>query len=152
LLHEGEVCSALYYVRKGSIRTFFIDATGTEKTSSVIIEGNFGTAWTSFIAQQSSREHIEAAENTELLYISYRGFQRRVNSDLYWKDFYLGCLESAYFNQSRKIEALMTLDAKERYLKLLDGNPSLIRKLSNRTLASFLAMREETLSRVKGKK
>jgi CRP-like cAMP-binding protein len=152
LLHEGDVCKSLYYICKGAIRIFFIDSTGTEKTSSIITAHNFGTAWTSFIAQQPSREHIEVAENTELLYINYRSFQRRVNSDPCWKDFYLCCLEAAYSNQNRKIEALMTLDAKERYLKLLNGNPTLIGMLSNRALASFLDMREETLSRVKGMK
>jgi hypothetical protein len=64
----------------------------------------------------------------------------------------LRSLEHAYLNQSRKIEALMTLNAKQRYQKLLKGNPTLIQRLSNKTLASFLHMREETLSRIKSKK
>ena len=152
LLCEGEVCNALYYVRQGSIRTFFINKEGVEKTSSVMVENDFGTAWTSFISRQPSLQFIEAAENTELLTISYKEFHRKINADNLWKEFYLKCLESAYLNQSRKIEALMTLDAKQRYEKLLKGNPGLIQKLSNKTLASFLDMREETLSRVKSKK
>jgi len=152
LLCEGEVCNALYYVQKGTIRTFFIDKEGVEKTSSVIVENNFGTTWTSFISRQPSLQFIEAAENTGLLTISYKEFHRKINTDNFWKEFYLQCLELAYLNQSRKIEALMTLDAKQRYQKLLKGNPGLIQKLSNKTLASFLDMREETLSRVKSKK
>jgi len=152
LLCEGEMCNALYYVQQGSIRTFFIDEEGMEKTSSVIVENNFGTAWTSFISRQPSLQFIEAAENTELLTITYKEFHRKINADNFWKEFYLKCLELAYLNQSRKIEALMTLDAKQRYQKLLKGNPGLIQKLSNKTLASFLDMREETLSRVKSKK
>jgi len=152
LLCEGEVCNTLYYVQKSSIRTFFIDKEGVEKTSSVIVENNFGTAWTSFISRQPSLQFIEAAEDTELLTISYKEFHRKINADDSWKEFYLKCLELAYLNQSRKIEALMTLDAKQRYQKLLKGNPGLIQKLSNKTLASFLDMREETLSRVKSKK
>jgi CRP-like cAMP-binding protein len=152
LLSEGELCSALYYVQRGNIRTFFIDKEGVEKTSAVFVENNVGTAWTSFISRQPSLEFIEAAESTELLTISYKEFHRKINADNIWKEFYLKCLESAYLNQSRKIEALMILNATQRYQKLLKGNPGLIQKLSNKTLASFLDMREETLSRVKSKK
>ena len=152
LLCEGVVCNRLYYVRQGWIRTFFIDNEGFEKTSSVITEHNFGTEWTSYIFQEPSLQFIDAAENSELLSISYTKFFRLVNEDEFWAAFYVKCLESAYLNQSRKIVALMTLDAKERYQKLLNGNPSLIQKLSNRTLASFLDMREETLSRIKSRK
>jgi CRP-like cAMP-binding protein len=152
LLCEGEVCNALYYVQQGSIRTFFIDKKGVEKTSSVMVENDFGTAWTSFISRQTSIQFIEAAENTKLLTISYSELHRKINADNFWKEFYLECLELAYLNQSRKIEALMVLDAKQRYQKLLKGNPGLIQKLSNKTLASFLDMREETLSRIKSRK
>ncbi|HEY9259813.1 Crp/Fnr family transcriptional regulator [Chitinophaga sp.] len=152
LLSEGEVCNALYYVQQGCIRTFFINKEGAEKTSAVMVENDFGTAWTSFISRQPSLQFIEAAENTKLLTISYTDFHHNINTDNTWKDFYLSCLEGAYLNQSRKIEALMVLDAKQRYQKLLKGNPGLIQRLSNKVLASFLDMREETLSRVKSKK
>ncbi len=152
LLQEGEVCKDLYYIHTGCIRTFFIDEEGVEKTSSAIPDNNFGTAWTSFISQDPSLEFIEATEDSELLVISYKEFCKLVNTDIFWKEFYLKSLELAYLNQSRKIEALMTLNAKKRYQKLLKGNPSLLQKLSNKTLASFLHMREETLSRIKSKK
>ncbi|MFT3912221.1 MAG: Crp/Fnr family transcriptional regulator [Ferruginibacter sp.] len=152
LLNEGEVCKELYYVHSGCIRTFFIDTDGVEKTNAVLIDHNCGTAWTSFISQRSSIEFIETTERCELSVISYREFFRLVNEDILWKDFYLKSVEFAYLNQSRKVEALMTLDAKRRYQKLLKGNPAIIQKLSNKTLASFLHMREETLSRIKSKK
>lgn len=152
LLQAGSVCKYLYYVKTGCIRTFFIDKDGMEKTSYVITPDNFGTAWTSFISQQPSAEIIAATETAELFSISYMEFYRLVQADLIWKEFYLKILEIAYLNQSRKIEALMTLDAKQRYQKLMKGNPALIQKLSNKTLASFLDMRDETLSRIKSKK
>jgi CRP-like cAMP-binding protein len=152
LLHEGEVCKELYYVHKGCLRTYFIDKDGTEKTSAAILDNNTGTAWTSFISQQPSIEFIEATEDSELLTISHTEFYRLTKKDIAWKDFYLQSLEHAYLNQGRKIEALMTLNAQQRYQKLLKGNPRLIQRLSNKTLASFLHMREETLSRIKSKK
>lgn len=152
LLNAGDTCRELYYVQSGAIRTFFVDQEGTEKTSSVTIENYFGTAWTSFILQLPSAELIEAVEDTDMFTISHKDFFQLVATDSFWKDTYAKALEMALLNQARKIQAIMTLDAKERYQKLLNGNPILTQKLSNKTLASFLDMREETLSRIKSKK
>ena len=68
-----------------------------------------------------------------------------------WKIFYQRILEMAYSFQNRKIEQLVTLTAKQRYDNVLEENPILIQRLSNRVLASYLGIREETLSRLKSK-
>jgi CRP-like cAMP-binding protein len=57
----------------------------------------------------------------------------------------------AYSFQNKKIEALVTLSAKERYEQLLEEHPALTQKLSNRVLASYLDMSQETLSRLKSR-
>jgi CRP-like cAMP-binding protein len=149
LLREGEICSHFYFVCSGCIRIYFINKEGYEKTRQVILDNHIGTALTSFITQQPSFEFIDAQENTELLIISYKDFHTLVSEMAEWKEFYQQILEATYLLQSRKVEALMTLNAKQRYQKLLKGNPLLIQRLSNRVLASFLDMREETLSRIK---
>lgn len=152
LLNAGETCREIYYVKSGALRTFFVDEDGTEKTSSVAIERYFGTAWMSFVRQIPSEELIEAVEDSELLAIGHKDFMQLVETDSFWKDIYIKALEMALLNHSRKVQAIMTLDAKARYQKLMNGNPILIQKLSNKTLASFLDMREETLSRIKSKR
>ena len=152
LLAEGAICRELYFIRSGCTRTYFVDEDGFEKTSSIAFDNNFITAWTSFISQSPSLERLETLEDSELLVMSYEETHRLRKSDRQWEDFYQKLLEIALLSQSRKIEALMTLDAKHRYQKLLNGNPQLIQKVSNKILASFLHMREETLSRLKSKR
>ena len=68
-----------------------------------------------------------------------------------WKIFYQKILEMAYSFQNRKIEQIVTLTAKQRYDNILKENPILIQRLSNKMLASYLDIREETLSRLKSK-
>jgi CRP-like cAMP-binding protein len=149
LLRAGEVCGAFYFVSSGCLRIYFINKEGAEKTRQVILDGDFGSALSSFITQKPGFEFIDAQENTELLSISHKDFYKILAEIPEWKIVYQQILEKAYLQQSRKIEALMTLNAKQRYQKLLNGNPVLIQRLSNRVLASFLDMREETLSRIK---
>ena len=149
LLHEGNICKDFYFLSTGCIRTYFIDKNGYEKTRYVILNDQVGTALKSFISQKPSVEFIETLDDTEFLAISYHDFFH-LNKELNnWKIFYQTILERAYSFQNRKIEALMTQTAKQRYEELLKKNPALTQRLSNKVLASYLDMREETLSRLK---
>jgi CRP-like cAMP-binding protein len=151
LLHEGNVSREFYYVHTGGIRTFFIDKNGYEKTRYVMLDNQIGTTLSSFISQKPSSEFIEALDDTELLTISHQDFYRLIKEIDNWKNFYQKILEKAYSFQNRKIEALVTLTAKQRYEQLLTENPVFIQRLSNKVLASYLDMREETLSRLKSR-
>jgi CRP-like cAMP-binding protein len=151
LLHEGTVCKEFYFINSGCIRTFFMDKNGNEKTRYVVLDNQVGTALKSFISHKPSIEFIETLDDTEFLAISYHDFFQ-LNKELNnWKIFYQTILERAYSFQNRKIEALMTQTAKQRYEELLKKNPELTHRLSNKVLASYLDMREETLSRLKSK-
>lgn len=151
LLHEGSVCKEFYFIHSGCIRTFFIDKNGHEKTRYVMLDNHIGTALTSFIAQEPSIEFLETLDETELLAISHSNFFRLNEKMISWKIFYQRILEMAYSFQNRKIEQLTTLTAKQRYDKVLNESPVFIQRLSNRVLASYLDIREETLSRLKSK-
>lgn len=151
LLYEGNVSKEFYYVNTGSIRTFFIDKNGYQKTRYIMLDNQIGTTLLSFISQKPSIEFIEALDDSELLAISHNDFYHLIKEIDSWKNFYQKILENAYSFQNRKIEALVTLTAKQRYEQLLTENPVLIQRLSNKVLASYLDMREETLSRLKSR-
>jgi CRP-like cAMP-binding protein len=151
LLQEGSVCREFYYIHTGGIRTFFINKKGHEKTRFIILDNHLGTTLTSFISQKPSFEFIQAIDHTELLTISYQDFYHLNREIENWKIFYQKILELAYSFQNRKIEALVTLSAKQRYEQVLKENPIYTQRLSNKMLASYLDIREETLSRLKSK-
>lgn len=149
LLHEGGICKEFYFIYSGCVRTFFMDKNGHEKTRYVLLENHLGTALTSFISQKPSTEFLEALEATELLAINHVDFYRLADEMNHWKAFNQRILEMAYSFQVRRMEQLVTLTAKQRYDSVQKENPKLIQRLSNRVLASYLDIREETLSRLK---
>lgn len=151
ILHEGDICQEFYCVVSGCIRTYFLDRNGSEKTRYVLFDHYIGTALSSFVTQKPSIEFIDALEDTTLLSISHADFYRLTIESENWKAFYQRILEMAYVFQNRKIEQLVTLTAKQRYDSVLTENPLYIQRLSNKILASYLDMREETLSRLKSK-
>ena len=151
LLREGEVCREFYYVQKGCLRTYFITRLGHEKTRFVTLDCSIGTALASFISQRPSFEFVDVLEDTELLAISHKEFYQLNKKLIHWKEFYQKILEMAYSFQNKSFENLVTLTAKQRYEQVLNHNPILLQRLSNKVLASYLDITQETLSRLKSK-
>jgi CRP-like cAMP-binding protein len=151
LLAQGDVCSKFYYIQSGCIRTGFITKEGHEKTRYVMCDPSIGTALTSFISKKPSFEFIDALEDSELLVISYDDFYKLNAEMINWKVFYQRILEMAYSFQNKKIEGLVTLSAKKRYELVLKETPFLVQRLSNKILASYIDVSQETLSRLKSR-
>ena len=151
LLSEGQTCKELYFIHTGCVRTFYITRSGHEKTRFVAFENSMVSSMASFISKQPSFEFMGTLEDSELYSIKYPDFFRLVSEIPEWEKFYRTLLEAAYFYQNKKIENLVTLSAKHRYEKLLNEHPMYVQRLSNRILASYLDIRQETLSRLKSK-
>lgn len=151
LLFAGEVCKELYVVSIGCVRTYYLTQQGHEKTRHIGFEGSVVTSISSFISQQPSFEFVGTLEDSELYTISHKHFYQLSIEIPEWEKCYTNFLEMVYIHQNRKIEMLVTLSARQRYEKLLNEQPFYIQRLSNKHLASYLDMREETLSRVKSK-
>ena len=151
LLSEGEICKELYFVNSGCIRTYYITNQGHEKTRYIAFENSIATSISSFISQQKSFEFVGALENSGLSVISHKDFYQLVSEIPEWEKFYRTLLETAYLFQNKKIEHLVTLSAKQRYETLMTGNPRYIERISNKILASYLDITQETLSRLKSR-
>ena len=151
LLINGDVCKEFYFVAKGCIRTYFIDEKGNEKTRYIMPDNHIGTALSSFISARPSFELMDALSDSELLVISFRDFYKLNDELLSWKSFYQKILEMAYSFQTRRIESIVTLTAQQRFEQAMHENPSLFQLVSNKTMASYLDMTPETLSRLKSR-
>lgn len=151
LLRAGDICKELYFVHSGCIRTYFVSKQGNEMTRFVAFDNAIATAFSSFISQQESFEFVDALENSVLYSIRHEDFYQFVSDFPEWERFYRTLLEMAYHYQNRKIQNLVTLSAKQRYDTLMAEAPIYIRRLSNKILASYLDVTQETLSRLKTK-
>ena len=151
LVSQGQASQRMFFVGKGCLRIFFINGEGQEATRYLAFENNFATAMVSFITDEPSLEFIQAVEPTESLYISQKDFRYLLNVIPTWEKFYRSYLENAYVNNTNRLMSFITMSATERYCHLLDQNPMVVQRLSNKIVASYLNISQETLSRLKSK-
>lgn len=152
LLHAGEVCPYIYFVNTGCLRVFMLDVNGKESTRFLVTEGRFGTAFPSFNLKEPSLAAIQSIEPGDVLYITYNDFNDLLDNFPGWEHVYRVSLEKDYIASIKRIESLITMDAKQRYQLLMETNPALIQRLPSKIIADYLGISQETLSRLKSKK
>lgn len=151
LLNEDDTCKEFFFLLKGIVRTYYLTKQGQEKTRYILFDYSIGTSLASFISQQPSKEMVDTLEDCTLLSISHHYFYKLVDEYPEWKTFYLKIMEMAYIYQNKKIENRVTLSAQQRYKKVMSETPFYFQRLSNKILASYLDITQETLSRLKSK-
>ena len=152
LISKGDICRYTYFVCKGSVRAYFINDDGQEATRYIALENKFITSLHSFISQSPTNEFIETSEQSELLQISYSDFKKIIEETTLGRDLYNKQLENAYINNHWRLESFLKMSAKQRYDFLLQTNPAIIQRLSNKIVASYLGITQESLSRIKAQK
>ncbi|MDF9797058.1 CRP-like cAMP-binding protein [Catalinimonas alkaloidigena] len=145
---QGSIDTKLYYVQRGSLRIFVIDAL-EEHTIRFGYRGNLIAALDSFITEQPSELYIQALKSTELLVIGKAAFMDMLNSSPDNLQLWHKMLEQMVYQQMERERDILTASPLERYQRVLKRSPQLFQEVAHKYIASYLRMSPETLSRLK---
>ena len=70
LLKVGQVCSVIYYVRKGALRLYHMTENGDELTLNLFSDNDWVIDFDSFMAQKPAKNTLVAFQETEVFEIS----------------------------------------------------------------------------------
>jgi CRP-like cAMP-binding protein len=114
-------------------------------------ENEFFGDYMSFLTQQPSELFTQAIEPTEMLSISYSDLNELYESSQIGTHIGRSAAESLFIHkQTQQIDLLM-LTAEERYIKLLERQPEIVRRTPQKHLASYLGVTPESFSRIRKK-
>jgi CRP-like cAMP-binding protein len=145
---EGKVCRYMGFIDRGFLQ-YYVIIDGEEKTTYSTGENNFVASLVSFLKEVPAKENIRAVIDTELQIIE-RNELRKLLSDLpSFQHFYVNLLEwqICCIDESR-LDAI-TMNAQERYKKMLVKEPDLVRQIPMQYLASILGVTPRHLSRIR---
>lgn len=150
LLKAGQVSQRVYFIKKGFVRAFYYKA-NNEYTSWFMGDGDIIVSVYSFFSRKPSFENIEVLEDCTLQSINWDQLQYLYK---HYPEFNLiGRIltERYYIKSEERVINLQTLDAKQRYDQLLLDFPGILQKASLGQIASYLSIKQETLSRIRAK-
>lgn len=151
LMQYDQICKHYYFINRGCIRLFTINRDGADSSRYFAFEGNFATALPSFIDQKPAEEYLQTIEKSELLSISRKDFYHLVETVPEFAKIYNEILELGFIIAQKRIYSFQGFDALEKVRWLIEYQPKLLLRVSNRMVASYLGMSPSTLSRIKTK-
>ncbi len=149
LISNSQPCNKLFFVLKGMLRAYFIDENGLEKTRLISVENQFCCNWKSFANLSENNEFIQSVDASEYLYVTHNDLFKIINESTNLQKVYTKNLENINDYNARRIHFLTGLNCRTRLEIFSSAYPYLVKRLSNRLLASFLHISPEYCSALK---
>ncbi len=146
---EGKIPEHLYFIVSGFMRLFHYHENGNEITTHINCPPGFITSYPDFINQTKTNDYLECITECDLLRITKPNLDLLTLKSPVFKNFSISVFQrSLAYNEKRSIE-LATLTADQRYKKLIEDHPDIVRHVPVQYIASFLGMKPESLSRIR---
>ncbi len=151
LLRAGEVCDQYYFIHKGIIRAFMEEA-GKEITTWISVDGELVTSIYSMLHQRASVENIQVLKQATLLQLDAAMLERLFEAVPVFNTIIRKVITSYY--QDAEFRAFIArIPSAEAKCKLyLQAYPHKAALVPRKYIASFLGIREETYSRIVGRR
>ena len=148
LLREGEMTRYSILVASGCLRTYTIDDNGKEHILQFSPE-NWWTGDISFTSNVPSKCFIEALEDSDVLLTEISSIQKLNKYIPQSSAQYESALQKSMEAKNQRIISSLSATAEERYNDFLKKYPSLVQRVPQHMIASYLGISPETLSRIR---
>ncbi|KAA2219928.1 Crp/Fnr family transcriptional regulator [Maribacter flavus] len=148
VVRTGEKCERLYLLKEGMVRGFF-NSGGEEITTWVDSENEVFTSITGFFGNKPAMENIQCIEDTYCDYLEYKDYRYCLRRFPEMNHISRMMLEEYYRLSEHRVLLARIPSAKNRLDYFMEhSKKDYAKRIPKKYLASFLAMRPETLSRL----
>lgn len=147
-LEQGQVCRQLGLITKGYVRLYYL-VDGVEITKDFNFENFICGSWASFSLQQPSRFNIVAMEDLDVYTIGRTDLYELLDKYPAIEKMARMQIEKMFIRKEMREASFLLDNAEQRYHRLLEEEPQMVRRVPLKYLASYLGLSAETLSRVR---
>jgi CRP-like cAMP-binding protein len=152
LLRAGDVARDVFFVHRGLLRYYYLDAaTGTERTGQFFDEGMVVTDVDSFLTGRPARSSFDAMVPAEVVRLPKAALAAGYDRDHAIERYGRLMMQQALTGSQLRAERLLTLTPEERYRTFVGTRPEVARRVPQYLIASYLGITPEALSRIRSR-
>lgn len=148
VLQAGEVCKAMLFIEKGMLRQFYYKY-DKDLTEHIGYENGMIICIESYFKQEPTRLMVETLEASVVWELPRVEVEKLIDQYHDIERLYRSFIEHSLIESQVKADTLRFEPAHERYNKLLQLHPEILKRTPLVYIASLLQMTPETLSRVR---
>ena len=149
LQRAGDVARHAAFVATGCLRQYVIDPKGKEHIVIFAPETWWVADTTSLRSGAPSTYFVDAIEDSELLLIDGPSHQRLVESVAAYDASFRTGVQKHSAAKDERIVSTLSASAEERYVEFVKTYPSIVNRVPQTMLASYLGVTPETISRIR---
>ena len=152
ILHNaGEVCKHSYFVNSGLVRSFNINDNVVEHVLHFACEGWWIGDMYSLLSQKPGNLFIEVNEDAEIVLLSKENQEELYLEIPKLERFFRILTENSLVAHQERLMDNLSLTAEERFEKFCSKYPTLIQKVPQKQIASYIGVTPEFFSKMKSK-
>lgn len=151
LLSAGEIANSTYFVNSGIIRSFNINDNIIEHVLHFACEGWWIGDMYSYISEKPGNLFIEVIEDAEVVIITKENHQILYNEIPKLERFFRILAENSLVAHQERLMDNLSLTAEERFEKFCSKYPTLIQKVPQKQIASYIGVTPEFFSKMKAR-
>ena len=146
----NQIESHISFIESGVVRLFIPkDDPEKEITFGFSFKNQFVSAYDSFLTQSPSNYQLQALTETTMLSISYKDLQSVYKSTQIGNLIGRLTAEDLFLIKSKREQDLLNLNAEQRYLKLFEERPELLKSVPLKYISSYIGVTAQALSRIR---
>jgi CRP-like cAMP-binding protein len=149
LIKEGAIKKEIFFIRKGLVRAYVINAKGDEITTLIRSENQFVLSTDVILFNQASKSYYEAIEPTDVFVIDHDILQSLINQNPRLEANRKFVFQNILKEAITRMDSFVLLSPKERYIQFVQSNPDIINRVPLKYIANILGMTAVSLSRIR---
>ncbi len=149
LLSAGEVSKSTCFVNSGILRSFTINDNIIEHVLHFACEGWWIGDMYSYLSEKTGNLFIEVLEDAEVVVISKENHQVLYAAIPKLERFFRVLAENSLVAHQERLMDNLSLSSEQRFEKMCQKYPSLIQKVAQKHLASYIGVTPEFFSKMK---
>jgi CRP-like cAMP-binding protein len=151
ILQAGEVCKYSYFVNSGLLRNFNINDNIVEHVLSFACEGWWIGDMYSLLSQKPGNLFIEVLEDCEVVMLSKENQDELYHLIPKLERFFRILTENSLVANQERLMDNLSLSAEERFEKFCKRYPTLVQRVPQKQIASYIGVTPEFFSKMKAR-
>jgi CRP-like cAMP-binding protein len=151
LLSSNEIAKHTYFVNSGILRSFNINDNIIEHVLHFACEGWWIGDMYSYLSGKPGNLFIEVLEDAEIVSISKENHQQLYHEIPKLERFFRILAENSLVSHQERLMDNLSLTAEDRFEKFCTKYPTLIQKVSQKQIASYIGVTPEFFSKMKSR-